>query len=227
MTADNKINWQARETNHYVFSFFPDSLAENDIAKIIKEQEKWYALITKIFGIKNRRKISYYLYPSRQLKQKITDNSGNAHANWDDFSVHAIYSSQIKAIGPHEDTHLLTLSWGKSLGLLRDGLAEYLHPLWQGRPHNSWARKFLKTKTSLSSLFDDKIFYKNLDLNYPVAGSFVKYLIDYYGLEKFKRTYRTFSSQKKPKPNIRKLESIYKKIFNEIESGWRKEVEKN
>jgi hypothetical protein len=101
MNKKNLFNWQNKTSEHYIFSFSPNSVAEKEIENIIQEQEKWYSLIIKELKIKNNRKIHYYLYPSRTLKEKLTDNAGNAHTQWDDFSVHTIYSKNLKVIGPH------------------------------------------------------------------------------------------------------------------------------
>jgi len=204
-------NWFIQKSTHYVFHFLFSSIVEKEIKNIIKEQEKWYSLITKKLKIKNSRKINYYLYPSRALKEKLTGNSGNAHTNWDDFSVHAIYSKNLKVIGPHEDTHLLTLKWGISIGFLREGLAEYLHSDWHGKSHNYWAQKYKKeNKFEFEKLFDNDYFYSlNPNISYPLAGSFVKYLINKFGLEKFKKIYGFLSADKKNDENLRLFERNY------------------
>ena len=222
MNKKNLFNWREKTSEHYIFSFLSNSVAEKEIEDIIREQEKWYSLIIKKLKIKNNRKIHYYLYPSRTLKEKLTEDVGNAYANWDDFSVHTIYSKNLKVIGPHEDTHLLTLSWGTSIELFQEGLAEYLHPLWHSKSHNYWVKKYKEeNKFEFEKLFDNNYFYSlNPNISYPIAGSFTKFLIDKYGLEKFKESYSSLSKEKNNKENIEIFENIYQKPIREIESDW-------
>lgn len=219
---NNINNWLSKTSSYYVFHFLAGSIAAKEIKTIISSQEKWYSLITKKLNIKNKHKIHYYLYSSRNLKEKLTGNSGNAHTQWNDFSVHTIYSKNLKILGPHEDTHLITLKWGISIGLLREGLAEYLHPLWHKETHKFWMKKFTQQKKfDLEKLFDNDYFYSlNPNISYPIAGSFVKYLIKKYGLIKFKKTYSKLSKENHNQENIILFEKIYKKSIKEILTDW-------
>jgi hypothetical protein len=219
----SKVNWLKKESEHYKFYFLNNSLAQKDIDSIIREQEKWYEKIIQELKIKNKKRISYYLYPSRELKKQTTQDDGNAFANWNDFSVHTIYNEKLKILGPHEDTHLLTLSWGISISIFREGLAEFLHKTWHDKSHNYWSNKFFqKQKASLTQLINSDFFF-NLDpnLSYPVAGSLVKFLIKNYGLEKFKKVYGLVDKEKSDQENIKNIEKIYQISLEDLEKSWK------
>jgi hypothetical protein len=68
-----------------------------------------------------------------------------AQSIYNDFCVHTTYNNKDKVIGPHEDTHLLTLSWGLAIGFFQEGLAEYMvgHD-WYGDSHDERVCKALE-----------------------------------------------------------------------------------
>ena len=170
-----------KSSEHYIFHYFPDSFAEKEIDKIVDEQESAYKKIVAFLVVENHRIINYFLYPSNKIKNEMTGNDGNGHADRDKFEVHAVYNDKIQCIGPHEDTHLLSSSLGLPPQLFREGLAEYLTGSWDGKSHEEWAKEFLKNDKlpNLEEMIDDEIWYKYSDeISYPAAGAFVKYLIN-------------------------------------------------
>ena len=76
--------------------------------------------------MKNERTINYFLYPANQLKGEIMGDDGNGNTNREKFEVYAVYNENIKCIGAHEDTHLLSLPLGLATKLFREGLAEFM-----------------------------------------------------------------------------------------------------
>lgn len=66
---ENK-NWLTRESAHYRFYYFPDSLAEKEIESIIARQEASYKKIVDFLKVpKPDRLIEYYLYPDKEIKK--------------------------------------------------------------------------------------------------------------------------------------------------------------
>jgi len=221
-----KIDWLKKQSPHYAFHFLVNSLAQKDINSVILKQEKWYKKIIRTLNVENKRKISYYLYPSRALKKQETQDGGNAHTVWKNFEIHTIYNQKLKILGPHEDTHLLTLDWGISIGLFREGLAEYLHSNWHGKPHNFWAKKFFKRgSVSLTELINNNFFYAlDPNLAYPVAGSLAKFLIKQYGLAKFKKAYGSLDKNNSDQKNIKIIEKIYQRSLKDLETSWHSKI---
>lgn len=204
-------NFINKESAHYDFFFFPNSLAEKEIDKIIKTQELAHAKIIEFLGIKNNRQIKYFLYPSNKIKGEMMGDEGNGNANREKFEVHAVYSEDVKCIGPHEDTHLLATPLGLPPQLLREGLAEYMSEKWDGRSHAEWANRFLSEEKlpTLEQIIDDEEWYEHDDLiAYPSAGSFVTFLITKIGRGKFIELYKSLNRDFTPHKN--------KTLFNEI-----------
>ncbi len=55
---------------------------------------------------------------------------------------------------------------------------------------------------------------------YPQVGSFIKYLIEYYNKENFKRVYQNTSREKEITENLLEIEKIYQKNVNQLEKEW-------
>lgn len=230
--------WIKRESSHYVFHYFKDSLAEKEIEKIIEIQEQSYKKIMKILELKNKRKIDYYLYFSEKIKEFLMGDSGYGNAIWikikkiknwvpEKFEVHCVYNNKIKCIGPHEDTHLLSLSYGVATFLFSEGLAEFMDEKWQDKDIDIWARDYFKKNKlySIKFLMENKNWDKVDEMIvYPQSGSFVKYLINIYGIEKFKKIYQELSRNKTLRANIRIIEKICSDSIENIEKNWKKSI---
>jgi len=229
-------NWIIKRSPFYIFHYFKNSLAEKEINQIIKIQESAYKKILKNLKLKNKRKIRYYIYPSEEIKERLMGDSGNGNAIWIEIKkekenwkskkieVHCIYSNKVKCIGEHEDTHLLSLLLGVATFLFSEGLAEFMSEKWDQKDIDFWTKKYLKRNKlySLEFLIDNKNWNKiNEAIVYPQAGSFVRYLIKIYGLEKFKEVYKNLSRNKTTKQNIKVIKKIYFKSIRELEENWK------
>lgn len=198
-------NWRTKQSDHYRFHYFPDSLAEKEIALIVQRKERDWEKICSFLNLENDRIIHYYLYPSNRLKEEKMGDDGNGNAFLDKFEVHAVYNKEIKCIGPHEDVHLLIQGVGLPITFLREGLAEYFEDSWCGYPHNFWVKKFLAKGTlpPIKDLLDDEVWDLTDDMiSYSVAGSFVKFLIERYGQNKFRLLYREMVSANSAAKNL-------------------------
>ena len=64
--------WLTKETNHYVFHYFPESEAEKDIEMIVTTQEKAFKKIIAFLNIEPpKKKIEYYFYPDEKIKKEL------------------------------------------------------------------------------------------------------------------------------------------------------------
>lgn len=189
--------WLIAETAHYIFYYTKGSEAEKDIEHIKACQEQAYQKILRKLGVPaSSQKIKYYFYPTEDVKKELMGDDWLAQAIYDEFCIHVLYTAKDKPLGEHEDTHLLTLSWGLSVNFLQEGLAEYMvgHN-WYGDSHQECIKeglakgydlspaKLLTEKDWLSTPQDGAVYY------YALAGEWVKYIINTMGLENFKELY--------------------------------------
>ncbi len=179
---------------------------------------------------KPAEKIKYYFYPSEKNKEKLMGDNGYAQAIFNEFRIHVVYTKDIKPVGEHEDTHLLSLPLGLSIGFFQEGLAEFMVGKdWLGGDQKTGAREAIEKKlftiTSFVEMFDHKKWYEldfssanNSMIIYSVAGDFVKFLIDNFGGDKFLEFYKKSNRKYSQKKNIKIFEEIFDNLDNVINS---------
>ncbi len=215
--------WEVLETEHYVFHYAKNFAAEHELKHISNTQEKAYANITTILGIKETpQKINYYIYQSESDKKKLMGDDGFAQAIWHDNSIHIIYTEDVKPIGEHEDVHLLTLPWGVAIGFFQEGLAEYMSGCVWGKgkePAEIFVqksldlKKILDMKNFLSHTFWTKHADENIEYFYALAGTFTRFLISKFGLEKYKELYMRIRRENTQEENLK----IFEEIFGDLD----------
>jgi hypothetical protein len=224
-----------RESSHYFFYFQKGSLAEKDIQNIINIKETHHEKILNWLKLNNNRKISYYLYPSIKEKMILMGDDSPGNAIWKEieiinrehrskkFEIHVVYNEKCKFIGEHEDTHLLSLPWGLSIYLFCEGLAQYMEGNFMGNDLHLVTKKLSQE----NKLYPIKWLCNNNNWKtikptviYPQVGSFVKFLKDNYGKDKFKKVYKSTSRNYDIAKNLLKIENIYSKNINTLEKEW-------
>ena len=211
--------WKVFETEHYVFHYVKNSVAERELGYISETQEKAHAKITKTLGLEDMmKKIKYYIYQSETDKKRLMGDDGFAQAIWYDHSIHIVYAEDIKPIGEHEDVHLLTLPWGVAIGFFQEGLAEHMSGCVWGKdrkPSESFVRNGLDLKKipDLKHFFSHAFWMENAEQNigyyYPLAGTFTQFLIGKFGLEKYRKFYMKISRENSREENIKIFEEIF------------------
>jgi len=211
--------WKVFETEHYVFHYVKNSVAERELGYISETQEKAHAKITKTLGLEDMmKKIKYYIYQSETDKKRLMGDDGFAQAIWYDHSIHIVYTEDIKPIGEHEDVHLLTLPWGVAIGFFQEGLAEHMSGCVWGKdrkPSESFVRNGLDLKKipDLKHFFSHAFWMENAEQNigyyYPLAGTFTQFLIGKFGLEKYRKFYMKISRENSREENIKIFEEIF------------------
>ncbi len=183
-------------TEHYVFAYIENTLAANDIEKIAEEQEECFNKICKTLKVNFTEKINYYLFDSPLEVGKLygINEPINGFAVWGENKIYAVYNETIKCIGAHEDAHLISfvINAPKS-NFIVEGLAMYFDEKWWGLDNDNWASYYKDINKDLSItkvLNNDEFDSYNCEITYPIAGAFTKYLIDTFGIEKYKEFYK-------------------------------------
>ena len=183
------------KTEHYIFHCVNNKIAENDIEIIAKTQEEAYETITKALNVKYETIINYYLVNTPEEVAKLTQYPYpvNGLACFSTKSIYAVYSDEIKCIGPHEDAHLISEMFGMSdLDFLCEGLAMHFDKRWWGIDNSLWCKYFIDEGIfpNIIKLLNNQGFNKiDCSLSYPVAGAFTSYLIEKFGIEKYRYFY--------------------------------------
>jgi hypothetical protein len=221
-----------KETTHFIFYYQKDSTAERGIELIAKVSEESFSKIVKTLKLKKDfPKIKYFLYETNEDKLRATGDEGNANTNRVKFEIHAVYNDEVKAVGPHEIVHLLTNHLGVPSYVLSEGLAESFEDYWTNETngelrrlnHDDWVKEFLNTKKYIPivNLFDDSRFWDYDDtISYPESGSFVKYLIKTYGVDKILGLYKDIKRKDSVQKDLSTFRKIIGKELTEVEKDW-------
>ena len=214
-------------SEHYVFHFQPGSLAEKEITMIAQRQEQCFSKICAALQVDYPEKIHYYFTTSpleigRVFWKESTPCNGMALCGREQAKIYAVYNENIKCIGSHEDTHIISfmINYPES-DFVVEGLAMFMDGRWWGVPNEVWASYYRHKCPELSvfDLLDNDAFAEcGCQITYPVAGAFTKYLVDTFGQEKYLDLYKYTEDDYE---DI--FLSIFKKTFTEVENDfWQK-----
>lgn len=190
---------EAYTTEHYVFHFSPESLAEKEIAIIAQGQEQCFSKICAVLQVDYPEKIHYYFSTSpleigRVFWEEGTPCNGVALCGRAQPKIYAVYNETVKCVGSHEDTHLISfkINYPES-DFVVEGLAMFMDGLWWGVPNEVWTayHKYQSPELAVRSLLDNEAFaQKGCQITYPIAGAFTKYLVETFGKEKYLAFYQ-------------------------------------
>lgn len=158
-------------------------------------QEEYYDWLIDALELSEGITLEYYKYRDRAHLKRVTGENTNGFAEVGTTKFHTIWE-----IDNHECVHsIVTQLIGHPPALFNEGIAvahqadyfkypEFI-PGWNGQDFHSIAKThYLAGELpSLNKLLvSNSSWEEDADLTYPVAGSFVRYLIDQYGIGKLK-----------------------------------------
>lgn len=227
---------QKRTTKHFDIYYFEDSTAEKEIEQIAEEKDKGFEEVCNFLDTKSDQRIKMIFFEDGKSKQMATGHQGAGWAFGN--TIVEIYNEQQKLDAYHETVHVLMRSYGNPPALFNEGFAVYMseklgtHALksLSGGESSIYERvRKLKSKNEWIPL-EELITYTEIGskktrppVSYPQAASFVKFLIDTYGEDKFLAAYKHLQnsgSKQVQEKNIEKLANIYGKSMNELKKQW-------
>lgn len=200
MTDEERFEYGKTETYttaHYVFHYQKGSLAEKEIQTISETQEEAFSKICSTLNVVYPERINYYFTDSPKAIGCVIWNEDipcNGVAVCGKNKIYAVHIENIKCIGSHEDTHLISflINYPES-DFVVEGLAMSFDGLWWGIPNETWV-SYYKTQypnLSVKALFDNNVFAEiGCVIAYPIAGAFTKFLIDTFGMERYLDFYK-------------------------------------
>lgn len=212
------------ETTHYRFEFHGVSRLTSEIRDFARTQEQRLSrlleqladLDVEVFSLP---KIEYHLYESLEDKGLITRNTDLSHFDLNKSRIHAVFNEDMIGADFYSDSKLVFAKLiGKSKSkAMEDGVGVYFSEGWGKRGYEYWAKLFYDSANigSLEELLDSQQYRKESYLFMrPLAGSFVAFLIDKYGLKSFLNVYKAW-----PKAGIPKI-GLGNASLAELEKGW-------
>lgn len=225
-----------RDAGHFGIYYFPASLAAREIDTIAEQREAAFRKISAMLGLSNAPTVRLVLFPDAKTKTSETGHMGDGWAFGQ--NIVEIYNEQTKLDPYHELTHILAGQLGDPPAMFNEGFAVYVSELmgadalkFLGAPGmridqavvaHRQAGKFIPLE-ELFTLTDIGPEESRPEISYPEAASVVKYLIEKYGLEKFRGAYKSLENSSNAaviRKNKQTFRGIYGKLPTELEPEW-------
>ncbi|MCH8325290.1 MAG: hypothetical protein IIB83_01790 [Bacteroidetes bacterium] len=201
-------------TKHFVIHY-PNDIKENEIKIITLHHEYYFSRLSIFFNVEVNKKIESFIFNNNNEKGRLF---GSANADVAKPWLHQIYTTKdsYNRTLEHEIAHIISASFGTGIFKVADGLNPTLiegiavagSPYYDGYPIDYMASLAWKNgyRININSLFNGVSFFgQTSSLSYIYAGSFSKFLIDNYGISKFKLFY-----------SVTDFANIYNSSLNEI-----------
>ena len=212
-----------RETTH--FEIFYARELEPQIERIAEDCEFQYAQLSDYLmseGEVLSRKVRAYVYASPEQKKRLI---GARHTSVEDpfgygFHIHA--QGFPHPVLKHELAHVFTVPWSPLKVSLKIGLHEGIAVAadWEeGRlTGHQWAKAMRQMEIAppLSGIMGFGFWGHAGSRSYLLAGSFVRFLVDTYGIEKFKGVFPTGNFMKHYGKNLYSLEMEWIEFLDNV-----------
>jgi hypothetical protein len=229
---------EKRSTKHFDIFYFKNSTASKEIDRISKQKDKGFKEICKFLGKDSDLRIRLVLFEDGRTKHAETGHQGRGWAY--DNTIVEVYNEQEQLDPYHETTHILMRAFGNPPALFNEGFAVYmserlgayaLEDLGGGHATIYERVRELKSKGEWIEL-EKLITFNEIGSHesrppvaYAEAASFVKFLIDQYGKDKFMRAYselKKSDSEIIHRTNKMTLQNIYGKQLSDLQEEWEK-----
>jgi hypothetical protein len=217
MEIPKPVDWETETTKNYVFHWLPGHPFP---ANAIQEQQARFDEAAAILGVKSDVVINYYLYPDSATIQKMIGlKRSDMYVSWDDYDFHTIRPSD-----DHEVVHFITDSIGRPPRSIAEGTV-----IWM---QNRWGHKTLDEQLSLlvrdnqimpfAEMFEyNRFVVKDPNIAVPMAGAFVKFVVEKWGNAKLMELYRAVNGLNNYEAVANAFESVYGIPMNNAENGFR------
>ncbi len=204
------------ETKHFRIFYEKGSKVEREIKRIALDHEFRYAQLIDYLQTQPTRKVNAYIYTSPEQKKRLIGAGNTLVEDPFGYGFHVNYEPFPHPIIKHELVHALTTDWHPffkvSLKLgLHEGIAVAAD--WnEGEltPHQwSKAMRVLGVAPSIEQIMGLGFWAQASSRSYLLAGSFVRYVADTYGIDTFRRAF--------PTGNFR---AAYGKSLSGLSSEW-------
>ncbi len=215
-------------TPHFEIYYDPSEISAARMKIVAKEHEFRYMQFAETLQVQVPTKIRSYLYPSPEKKAELTGaRYTNVAPVWlAQPQIHVLWSSY-EGVMPHELAHVFSREFALPVvratflvGLIEGFAVAVEPPEGMPEPHDQVAAILLDPKTAqwlgedLSLAVAEKLsptgFWRGRGaVSYTTMGSFVRFLIDRYGISKIKQVYAWGN-----------FEGVYQKSVYDLTKEW-------
>ncbi len=211
---ETAVNWKRKESDRITF-FYEEGNEPSE--QFVDGNGRFMASLEEKLGFKHSGKISFYKYYSAERKEVLTGDSSRSHYRGGE--VHALsWDGRNILIGA------IMAEVGESTPFLANGIAAYTLSSLQGRNVHAAATEMAAGGSLQSSvkLQDPEIIrmYPGGSVQ-PMSSSFVGYLVEQYGMDKFLRFY-TFKSPEEAAEKVGdRAQAVFGRTLEQLDREWR------
>lgn len=213
---DASLNKNWNEFVDDIFTIrYPDNsiIYDNPLEWLIPRKEAFYYSCNYLGVNWTYGQIYIYVFNDREQGKKYGEEQ-LGHAN---TKINSIYTLYNQSYG-HELTHLVAyrINNGKIIRsqLINEGLSTHLDNINNGNRYHQLAKNLMEEgELEKRNLLNEG--FRNCKKGYPLGASFVKYLIDTYGLELFKEFFSQNNYYEKKSFMI-----YYNQSYSELYEDW-------
>jgi hypothetical protein len=191
-------------TPHFYIYYQPGSVPQDDVWRIAAEHEFRYSQIARALNIGDHRRITSYMYPTAELQYRLLGTrTTNISKPWL-REIHLTMESWEQNL-KHELVHAMAGEFGMpvirahyNIGLV-EGLATAIADDFGNRTLRQYAAsiKAFHVVDHPAELLSPVGFATHAStVSYLLMGSFCRYLLDEYGIERFKKLYHGGSPER-------------------------------
>ncbi len=187
------------ESDHFVIIYPKEQVEQKDAERLAQVHEFYFDKLARELRVIPRRKIQSFLYASAEQKARLIGAGRTNIAKPWLWQIHMNLEDVERSL-KHELVHVLAADFGfpiLRIGLnsgLIEGLAVAVERVEYDESIHRLASMVygIGMDPDIQSLFSVTGFMKaHPGVSYTLAGSFCRFLIDRYGLRRFKRLYRS------------------------------------
>jgi hypothetical protein len=224
-----KAELSSSVTTEHFDIYFDDGISDDFVKLIAFHHEYYYAELADYLKTAPEEKIESFIFKDRNQKKELFGSANADVAKPWQYSIFTTYDNYNETL-KHEIAHCFSAEFGegpfkiadKINPFLIEGIASACDPFYDENDIHFLASVAYKNnyKVNIESMYEFSNFFTQASsLSYIYAGSFTKYLIDNYGIEKFKVLYTEPDFKKIYEKSINELESEYLDYLNEFETG--------
>ncbi|SHF24443.1 hypothetical protein SAMN05444274_104156 [Mariniphaga anaerophila] len=195
---------------------------------ILQKRESAYREISDFFEIEKKLVINIFLFKNEHTKYTLTGHKG---IGWGfDNNIVEVFNDSFRMDPYHELVHVVGYTLNKPPALIDEGTAVYLSQLYGNKAFSKMIGYPTKSINEILLLLSKREGFINISdllsynevgniLAYCTSASFVEFLIQEFGKQKFLELFKSLSNANSAKNKII-FEKIYGVKFSQIEDEW-------
>lgn len=188
------------ETDNFIIHL-DKKIPKTELETIALLHEYYFEQVEEKLNVRFDNKIHSFIFYDAQQKRKLF-GAGNADVSKPWLNQIYLNYNSLEQTLKHEIAHVIASKFGTTIfkvakdfnPALIEGLAMYVEDDFDGYPIDYASSLIIKKypNVDLKNLFESFNFFKNYSsVSYILAGSFIKFLSEKYGVELVKELYRT------------------------------------